>query len=77
MNDLENVYLFVLLGAFYCAIHPSYATALWHFRIFAAARILHTIVYVNKVPQPSRALAFGVGASVCVSMLFQILSTVW
>jgi len=73
LNDMENVFPFVMLGLIYCCTQPVYNTALWHFRVFAAARFLHTFVYLNQVPQPSRGLAFGVGWAVCASMVVQIL----
>ena len=45
LNDIENIIPFVLVGAFYVATQPTPSTALWHFRIFAASRFVHTIAY--------------------------------
>jgi len=73
LNDLENIPAFLLLGILYVASRPDPYTALWHFRIFALSRILHTVVYQLAVPQPSRALMFTVGIATCVSMAVQIL----
>jgi len=73
LNDLENIPAFLFLGLFYVATEPSVATALWHFRIFALSRFLHTISYQLPLPQPSRALTFTVGVGVCVSMAYQVL----
>jgi len=73
LNDLENIPAFLFLGLLYVAIQPNPATALWHFRVFAGSRILHTFVYQLAIPQPSRALSYTVGFFVCVSMGVQIL----
>jgi uncharacterized MAPEG superfamily protein len=73
LNDLENIPAFLFLGLLYVTTQPNPATALWHFRVFAISRILHTISYQLAVPQPARALAFGVGIATCVSMAVQIL----
>jgi len=75
LNDLENVYLFVLLGLLYSLTGPSATIALWHFRIFAVSRVAHTIVYLGEVPQPSRALTWAAGIIVCASMIVQIIVT--
>ncbi|PAA53081.1 hypothetical protein BOX15_Mlig014246g2 [Macrostomum lignano] len=75
LNDLENVLPFVLLGGLYLLTGPAAGTALWHFRIFAASRIAHTISYQLALPQPSRALTFFVGLSVNASMAYRILSS--
>ena len=45
LNDLENIIPFVLIGLFYVGTRPKFDYALWHFRIFLASRILHTIAY--------------------------------
>ena len=52
---------FLLLGFLYISTQPTYSTALILFRVFTGARIIHSIVYLGKVPQPARALSFGVG----------------
>jgi glutathione S-transferase len=73
LNDLENIPLFVFLGLLYVATDPAASTALWHFRIFAASRFLHTITYQLAIPQPSRALSFMFGIAVIISLGVQIL----
>jgi len=73
LNDLENIPAFLLIGLLYVAINPTPNVALWHFRIFAAARLLHTVTYQLGL-QPFRAITFAVGAFTCASMLFQIIS---
>ncbi|KAK3590541.1 hypothetical protein CHS0354_015519 [Potamilus streckersoni] len=73
LNDLENVVPFVLIGMFYILSRPHPAYALLHFRIFAGARLFHTVAYLTPLPQPSRALAFGVGFLVNVSMAASVI----
>ena len=69
-NDVENILPFIGLGLFYCMTGPDPQVAIWHFRIFAAARILHTISYLSGVSKP-RGLGFISGYLVCVSMAVQ------
>ncbi|XP_077401017.1 microsomal glutathione S-transferase 1-like [Vanacampus margaritifer] len=76
LNDLENVIPFVLVGFFYALSGPELSTALLHFRLFAASRICHTIVYLAALRQPCRALSFLVGVAVTLSMTYNVLSKV-
>jgi len=73
LNDVENIPAFLFLGLLYVTIQPNPATALWHFRVFAISRVLHTLVYQLAVPQPARGLAFSIGVATCGSMAVQIL----
>merc|ERR1711997_392451 len=57
-NDIENVVPFAILGLLYIFTNPAYSTALLCFRLFAGARILHTVVYLLAIPQPARAILF-------------------
>merc|ERR1711874_836674 len=57
-EDIERVVPFAILGFLYIFTAPAYGTALFCFRLFAGARILHTLVYLLVVPQPARALCF-------------------
>merc|ERR1712045_64322 len=57
-NDIENVVPFAILGLLYIFTNPAYSTALFCFRLFAGARILHTVVYLLAIPQPARAILF-------------------
>ena len=77
LNDLENIPSFLFLGLLYILINPAPSAALWHFRIFFAARLMHTIVYQAALPQPSRGACFAVGMVVSASMAFQIVMAVW
>jgi len=73
LNDLENIPTFLLIGLLYVATNPTPNAALWHFRVFTAARIIHTLAYQLAIPQPVRALSFSVGLTVCLSMAYQVL----
>ncbi|XP_030592042.1 microsomal glutathione S-transferase 1.2 [Archocentrus centrarchus] len=75
-NDLENIIPFVVVGLLYALTGPELSVALLHYRLFAGARIFHTIAYVGALPQPSRALAWIVGMLVTFSMAYRVLSTV-
>ncbi|XP_053271168.1 microsomal glutathione S-transferase 1 [Pleuronectes platessa] len=76
LNDLENIVPFVVVGLLYALTAPDLSAALLHFRIFAGARIFHTMAYVCALPQPSRALGFIVGLTVTFSMAYRVLRTV-
>merc|ERR1712241_1458156 len=74
-NDIENILPFLILGFLYMFTNPAYSTALLVFRLFVGARILHTIVYLLVIPQPSRALAFFVNVGVNIFMAYKIIVT--
>uniref|UniRef100_A0A087Z4Q3 Microsomal glutathione S-transferase 1 n=1 Tax=Anopheles darlingi TaxID=43151 RepID=A0A087Z4Q3_ANODA len=62
LNDLENILPFFVIGFLYLLTNPAPTLAINIYRLVAASRILHTLVYaVVPVPQPARFLAF-VGA---------------
>jgi len=75
LNDLENIPAFLFLGLLYIATKPSLNVAVWHFRLFAVSRIIHTIAYQLAL-QPARVLAFGVGIAVIVSLGVQVILSV-
>ncbi|CAH0600472.1 unnamed protein product [Chrysodeixis includens] len=61
LNDLENIPVFWVLAALYVSTNPVTAWATLLFRVYTLGRILHTIVYaVVPLPQPARAIAFGI-----------------
>ncbi|XP_068962245.1 microsomal glutathione S-transferase 1 [Petaurus breviceps papuanus] len=72
-NDLENIVPFLGIGLLYSLSNPDITTALWHFRIFVAARIYHSISYLKPLPQPNRGLSWFVGYIVTFSMAYRLL----
>ncbi|KAF4530680.1 hypothetical protein B566_EDAN004919 [Ephemera danica] len=65
LNDLENIPAFLFIALLYILTDPSTFLAMNLIRAFAAARVLHTLVYaVKPMPQPSRALFYFVGLGV-------------
>ncbi|KFV79683.1 Microsomal glutathione S-transferase 1, partial [Struthio camelus australis] len=75
LNDLENIVPFLGIGLLYALSGPELSTALLHFRIFAGARIFHTIAYLTPLPQPGRGLSWAVGYVVTISMAYNVLKT--
>lgn len=74
LNDLENIPAFWILGAFYVTTGPAATFATLLFRLFTVFRILHTIVYaVIPLPQPSRAIAFGIPYIIMLYMGIQVI----
>eukprot|EP00058_Branchiostoma_floridae_P010166 XP_002595654.1 hypothetical protein BRAFLDRAFT_260006 [Branchiostoma floridae] len=71
-NDLENIPAFLAVGLLYVLTGPSSGVALWHFRVFTAARCLHTVAYLAGV-QPWRVLCFLTGLVPTLSMTVQVL----
>ncbi|KAK4884467.1 hypothetical protein RN001_000738 [Aquatica leii] len=62
LNDLENIPIFMAVGYVYAMTNPSLTTAAMLFRIYTAARCIHTYVYaIHVVPQPARGIAWGIG----------------
>ncbi|XP_014286727.1 microsomal glutathione S-transferase 1 [Halyomorpha halys] len=76
LNDLENITMFLITGIIYVLTDPNIVFALMLFRIYAVARILHTIVYaVVVVRQPARAICFNIGVFCNFIMIFSIFSS--
>ncbi|CAH1246213.1 MGST1 [Branchiostoma lanceolatum] len=71
-NDLENIPAFLAVGLLYVLTGPSPGVALWHFRIFTAARCFHTVSYLAAV-QPLRTLCYTAGLLATISMTLQVL----
>ncbi|XP_013144610.1 PREDICTED: microsomal glutathione S-transferase 1-like [Papilio polytes] len=74
MNDLENIPPFWILGALYITTGPGLAWTTLLFRSFTVCRIIHTIVYILPVPQPSRAIAYGIPYIINWYMGIQVVS---
>lgn len=77
LNDMENIIPFLLISLLYISTNPDPHLATWLFKIFTASRIVHTVVYLGKVRQPARFLAFTGGLCVNFTMLFFTLRHVW
>jgi len=75
LNDMENILPFFCIGLLYIFTNPALSTALLVFRIFAACRIIHSIVYLLVIPQPARALAFFGGMGANLFMGYKIITT--
>ena len=60
-NDIENVFPFVFLGFLYISTNPTLAGAKLAFRIFTAARFLHSIVYVFAVSNKYYIIILHIG----------------
>ncbi|NXK54756.1 MGST1 transferase, partial [Chauna torquata] len=75
LNDLENIVPFLGIGLLYALSGPDLSAALLHFRIFTAARIIHTVAYLVPFPQPSRGLSWAGGYAVTISMAYRVLKT--
>jgi glutathione S-transferase len=74
LNDLENIPPFLLVAFLYTLIDPTQLVAINLFRFFTVARILHTFVYtIVVIPQPSRAVSFGVGYGITIYMAVQVI----
>ncbi|XP_055710915.1 microsomal glutathione S-transferase 1-like [Phlebotomus papatasi] len=73
-NDLENVIPLIFASFFYTLTNPTPFLAINLFRVAALSRIAHTAVYAfGPVPQPTRALAFGVPFVITLYMSVQVL----
>ena len=71
---MENIVPFIIVALFYTMIDPTEFLAVNLFRVYTVARILHTFVYtIVVVPQPSRALVWGVGYAVTLYMAAQVI----
>lgn len=68
LNDLENILTFILLGLCFIFTEPNLAFASWLFRIAGISRIAHSFIYVCKVRQPFRAMAYYIPYVICLYM---------
>lgn len=72
-NDLENISLFFIIGALYVLSDPCAWIAKIVFLVYTAARIGHTVFYLNAI-QPYRAQCFLVGVLATFFMAINVLS---
>ncbi|XP_044727711.1 microsomal glutathione S-transferase 1-like [Chrysoperla carnea] len=62
LNDLESIPAFLFVAFFYVLTNPMEFLAINLFRLFTLARFIHTFVYaVIVIPQPTRAIVWGIG----------------
>lgn len=73
LNDMENIFPFLFLGAIYSMTGPSYAVARLHFLVFFLGRILHSVAYLLALKAPTRSFAYVIAQVPCVSMAIQII----
>lgn len=71
-NDLENIPMFLILAWIYVAAGLSTIAFVIYCLIFMAARIAHTIFYLNSI-QPMRTIAFTIGALTMLALIIHLL----
>jgi len=71
LNDLENIPIFLILCGIYVAAGLSTTAFAIYCLVFMAARILHTIFYLNSI-QPMRTIAYTVGAVVSMALMIHL-----
>ncbi len=76
-NDMENIFPFFTLGLLLVLTNPDPKMAIWLFRSFTAARLIHTVVYVNAIRQPARAFSFLIGMIANVAMGVIVVKTAY
>ncbi|KTG46840.1 hypothetical protein cypCar_00001297 [Cyprinus carpio] len=76
LNDMENIFPFLFLGAIYSMTGPSYAVAQLHFLVFFLGRVLHSVAYLLALKAPTRSFAYVIAQVPCVSMAIQIIMEV-
>ncbi len=76
VNDMENIYPFLFLGAIYSMTGPSLVVARFHFLVFFLGRMVHSVAYLCALRAPTRSLAYTIAQVPCVSMAVQILMVV-
>ena len=72
-NDLENIPIFLFLGFIFVMSPFSVGAEEIYFAVFAAARIAHTIFFLNAM-QPWRTIAYTVGALTSFALAVHIVT---
>jgi uncharacterized MAPEG superfamily protein len=70
-NDLENIPIFLILSWIYVGAGLALTPFIIYCCVFMAARIAHTICYINSI-QPWRTVAFTVGAAATVALIIHL-----
>lgn len=76
LNDMENIFPFLFLGAIYSMTGPSLGIARGHFLVFFLGRVIHSVAYLLAFKAPTRSVAYSIAQVPCMSMAIQILITV-
>ncbi len=71
-NDLENIPIFLFLGFIFLMSPFSVRSEAIYFAVFAAARIAHTIFFLNGL-QPWRTIAYTVGVLAAFALTVHII----
>jgi uncharacterized MAPEG superfamily protein len=71
-NDLENIPIFLILAWIYVAAGLSIDAFIIYCLIFMAARIVHTICYLNGI-QPLRTISYTIGALTMLALIIHLL----
>jgi len=71
-NDLENIPIFLILAWIYVSAGLSTAAFVVYCLVFMAARIAHTICYINAI-QPARTIAFTIGAVATLALIIHLI----
>ncbi len=74
-NAEAAIYPFLILGLIYVLLGGGASIAVPIFAIFAAARIVHSIVYLRGL-QPWRTISFAVSSLTLIALIVAILMTV-
>jgi glutathione S-transferase len=74
-NDLENIPIFLIIAWIYVSASLSGSAFVIYCLVFMAARIIHTICYLNAI-QPGRTIAFTVGALTMLAMMIHLFVSV-
>ena len=70
-NDLENIPMFLIVAWIYVAADLSAVAFIVYCLVFMAARVGHTIFYLNAV-QPARTIAYTVGALAALALIIHV-----
>jgi len=74
-NDLENIPIFLILAWIYVSAGLSTTPFVIYCAVFVAARILHTICYLNAI-QPLRTISYTVGALAMLGLIVNLIGRV-
>jgi glutathione S-transferase len=74
-NDLENIPIFLILAWIYVSAGLSTTPFVIYCAVFVAARILHTICYLNAI-QPLRTISYTVGALAMLALIVNLIGRV-